>query len=81
MPHFNRSFDLTISDIEVIESALRDKSRTLAETKLAGGADTAADPDAMSNLDNQARQVHDLWGRLHNQKVFYRPRTGTYVGG
>ena len=25
--------------------------------------------------------VQDLLGRLHNQKVFYRPKSGVYVGG
>ena len=28
-----------------------------------------------------ATAVQDLLGRLHNQKVFYRPRSGVYVGG
>lgn len=27
-----------------------------------------------------SRKVHDLLGRLHNQKIFYRPK-GTYVSG
>ena len=27
-----------------------------------------------------ARKVHELLGRLHNQKVFYRPNS-TYVSG
>ena len=25
--------------------------------------------------------VQDLLGRLHNQKVFYRPKNGVYVSG
>jgi len=27
------------------------------------------------------RRIHDLLGRLHNQKVFYRPKSSPYVGG
>ncbi|MDJ1006840.1 MAG: hypothetical protein QNJ13_03365 [Paracoccaceae bacterium] len=27
------------------------------------------------------REANDLLGRLHNQKVFYRPRDGVYVSG
>lgn len=81
MPHFNSSFDLTIADIEVIESALREKSRILADAKLAAAAGTTADPGLLADLDSQSRQVHDLLGRMHNQKIFYRPRSGTYVGG
>ena len=59
MPKPNTKFDLSIEDMELIETALQ---RTQA--------DSPADP----------RKVHDLLGRLHNQKVFYRPE-GTYVSG
>lgn len=27
------------------------------------------------------KDVNELLGRLHNQKIFYRPNNGTYVGG
>lgn len=30
--------------------------------------------------DMDEREIHDLLGRLHNQKEFFRPR-GTYVSG
>lgn len=35
-----------------------------------------------AQADNQTdpRRVHELLGRLHNQKVFYRPN-GSYVSG
>ena len=29
----------------------------------------------------EVRDIHDLLGRLHNQKRFYRPKHGVYVGG
>jgi hypothetical protein len=29
---------------------------------------------------NVSRKIHDLLGRLHNQKVFYRPK-GSYISG
>ena len=28
-----------------------------------------------------AKNPQHLLGRLHNQKVFYRPRRGAYIGG
>lgn len=59
MPKYNKSFDLTLEDIEMIEDALRRTKR---------------------DADVDARKVSDLLGRLHNQKIFYRPE-GTYVGG
>ena len=51
------------------------EDRELIETALRSAQRTAND----NRLDTRA--VHDLLGRLHNQKVFYRPRNGVYVGG
>ncbi len=27
------------------------------------------------------KQINDLLGRLHNQKNFFRPKSGAYIGG
>ena len=35
---------------------------------------------AKSQPDMDAREIHDLLGRLHNQNEFFRP-SGTYVSG
>jgi hypothetical protein len=29
----------------------------------------------------KVRRIAELLGRLHNQKIFYRPARGVYVGG
>ena len=81
MPHFNRSFTLTINDIEMIEASLRDTARALSVARLDAAGGEAVDLAAVADLDERARQLHNLLGRLHNQKTFYRPTTGTYVGG
>ena len=70
MPKYNTNFELSVSDLDLIEDALR-------RTKL---AQTQADLKA-GNSDSDARQIHELLGKLHNQKTFYRPAKGTYVGG
>jgi len=70
MPKYNTKFELSVSDLDLIEDALR-------RTKL---AQTQADLKAGSS-DSDARQIHELLGKLHNQKTFYRPAKGTYVGG
>jgi hypothetical protein len=70
VPKFNTQFELSVSDMDLIEEALR-------ASKL---AKTQADIKARSQ-DDDVRQIHDLLGRLHNQKTFYRPSKGTYVGG
>ncbi|MEL7471243.1 MAG: hypothetical protein AAFN27_22505 [Pseudomonadota bacterium] len=45
------------------------------ETALRGALQTKE----IADLDEQT--VTELLGRLHNQKVFYRPQSGVYVGG
>lgn len=31
--------------------------------------------------EEDQREIHELLGRLHNQKTFFRPQKGAYVGG
>lgn len=81
MPNFNRSFDLTIADIGMIEASLRETARSLSLAHIDAVTSGAVDMAAVAGLDVRARQVNDLLGRLHNQKTFYRPTQGTYVGG
>lgn len=70
MPKFNKTFELDVEDLELIEAALhRSKlSRTQADLK----AETA---------EQDPRQIDALLGKLHNQKTFYRPAKGPYVSG
>ena len=74
MPKPNTSFELTVTDLDLIETALRTRkaglSRRLAEVE-------ASDDDLKRSLHD----IHDLLGRLHNQKTFYRPKSGVYIGG
>lgn len=70
MPKFNTNFELSVSDLDLIEDALRAVKR----------AKTQDDLNARAQGDD-IRQIHDLLGRLHNQKTFYRPANGPYVGG
>lgn len=74
MPRPNTKFELSVEDLELIEAALRDSKASLV-SKVAN-IDQAC-PDASV----QVRDIHELLGRLHNQKEFYRPKTGVYVGG
>ena len=70
----NRNFELTIADIDLIETALRSSKRELTVGRAADAAPSSDDGETVS-------QIHDLLGRLHNQKVFYRPQKGAYIGG
>lgn len=70
MPKYNTTFELNIDDLDLIEDALRRTKLEQTQTALKAGKG-----------DNEARQIHELLGKLHNQKTFYRPAKGTYVGG
>lgn len=75
MPQYNDMFELSVTDMELIETSLRTRFETLSREDPGGGSGLAEDQEKL------LRQIHDLLGRLHNQKVFYRPRDETYVGG
>lgn len=76
MPKYNRSFDLTLSDIELIEAALNVVKRELS---LGRENSIALLPDTQGG--DPVRDIDDLLGRLHNQKIFYRPSDTPYVSG
>ncbi|MGB1234784.1 MAG: hypothetical protein ACPG5U_03525 [Planktomarina sp.] len=67
MPMPNTDFKLSVDDLDLIETALLDKKRELSI--------------ASKGECEGTREVHELLGRLHNQKEFYRPTQGAYVGG
>lgn len=84
MPKPNTSFLLSIEDVEVIEDALRFHKKELSMKRLKVASAKAApktEGSAVAQLDQSVRQIHELLGSLHNQKVFYRPSNVAYVSG
>ena len=68
----NKHFELSGRDIEVIEIALRAK---------AGRRGIAiAQGDTSDKLKEEMHEIQDLLGRIHNQKVWYKPK-GFTPGG
>ena len=69
----NNNFELSIRDIEVIESALRAKAgrRGLA----------IAEGDTSTQLHNEMTELQQLLGKIHNQKNWYKPNDGRFQGG
>ena len=69
----NKNFNLSVRDIEIIEQALRAKAgrRGLA---IANGETS---PQLREELD----ELQQLLGRIHEQKVWFRPNDKTYVSG
>ncbi len=78
MPSYNSNFHLSIADIDLIEAALYQKRAEMSERVV---TDEGKLNEAASEADTTLRHIHDLLGRLHNQKIFYRPRRGAYIGG
>jgi len=78
MARYNVNFELSVEDMELIEAALRQTKSELAG-KLVAPADEQ--PEQIDAIDHSVRRIHDLLGRLHNQKVFYRPRSQPYISG
>lgn len=68
----NTSFNLNVRDIEIIEQALRAK---------AGRRGIAiAQGETSEKLKEEMQEIQELLGRMHEQKVWYRPK-GVYVSG
>ncbi|MFK7941004.1 MAG: hypothetical protein AB8B82_16610 [Roseovarius sp.] len=78
MPKYNDQIELSVEDMELIEDALRREKRALSIRAL---ETTKSDMANGEEVGSSMRQIHELLGRLHNQKVFYRPEKGAYVSG
>lgn len=81
MPHYNRDFKLSISDVDMIEEALRARGRELCRMRRALSDEELADIESIRVIEEDQRENEELLGRLHDQKVFYRPNTDVYVSG
>ncbi|MCH2075616.1 MAG: hypothetical protein MK180_01860 [Rhodobacteraceae bacterium] len=77
MAAYNKTFELTVEDLELIETALYRKKADLSQKRL----EAVRAEDEAGDLDGQIREIAGLLGRLHNQKIFFRPKSGVYVGG
>ncbi|KIC16922.1 hypothetical protein [Leisingera sp. ANG-Vp] len=71
MPQYNDMFELSVDDMELIETALQTTRDSLSEVQ----------PEPGSDDEETLRRVHELLGRLHNQKIFYYPKDQVYVSG
>lgn len=69
----NKKFDLSVRDIEIIEQALRAK---------AGRRGMAiAQGETSLQLREEMAEIQQLLGRIHDQKVWYKPKDKFVPGG
>ena len=80
----NTQFELTVRDVEIIELALQQQMRKLnvrRETAIQSTIKPVWELASVKEIDAELKEIHQLLGRLHNQKNFYRPKDTIYVGG
>ena len=63
----NTKFELSVNDIEIIEKALKAKAGRRGMKILKGEGD-------FDRLKVETDEIMDLLGRLHQQKIWYRPK-------
>ncbi len=75
MPLYNEMFKLSVNDMDLIETALRRTQHALSQEQL-----VQSDEGKGDHVET-IRQIRELLGRLHNQKIFYRPKDNVYISG
>ena len=69
---YNKKFELTIRDIEIIEHALRAKAGRRGLSIAQG--------ETSEQLKDEMHEIQELLGRIHDQKEWFRPK-GFVPGG
>ena len=85
MAKANTTFDLDVRDVELIENALNSIITKRSSTIINSANNTNTEPTEEScpvEIKGQISELRDLLGKLHNQKVWYRPKNRfAYIGG
>ena len=85
MAKANTSFDLDVRDVELIENALNSIITNRSSTIINSANNSNSEPteeNCPGEIKGQISELRDLLGKLHNQKVWYRPKNRVaYIGG
>ena len=85
MTKANTSFDLDVRDVELIENALNSIITKRSSTIINSANNSNTEPTEENwpiEINGQITELRDLLGKLHNQKVWYRPKNRfAYIGG
>ena len=71
----NNNFDFDVEELALVEDAMRYRMRRLTARRA-----TVMRETSKTKIDAEVKQIYSLLGKIHNQKVFYTPKTG-FVGG
>lgn len=81
---YNKNFELNVRDIELIEQGLNLQLSRLLTNRQAHVESTIKPEHELASvreIDQQIHEIRDLLGRIHNQKIWYRPKDGIYISG
>lgn len=79
----NKKFDLEVEELEIIEICVHKEINRLAHQRLMHVDSTIVpeeDLESVKEIDLKIKQLHNILGKLHTQKVWYRPPK-RYVSG
>jgi hypothetical protein len=71
----NNNFDFDVEELALVEDDMRYRMRRLTAQRA-----TVMREISKTKIDAEVKQIYSLLGKIHNQKVFYTPKTG-FVGG
>lgn len=79
----NTEFELSVCDIDMIEHALRDRQRKVSSYRLEIAQIEIKSKEELRKAelaDQELHEISDLLARLHDQKIWYRPKK-VYISG
>ena len=81
---YNKNFQLTPNDVKIVEDSLNKKIVVLLERRSTMIESTIQPPENIQSVkeyDAEIKVIRDLLGRIHQQKIWYRPKDQIYVSG
>jgi hypothetical protein len=79
MSSFKNTFQLSVQDIELIEKALRNEISHLTGQIHLPDEPAPQATGMMKACDENIRMIHQVLGKLHNQKIWYGQVNSTGV--
>lgn len=71
MPSFKDTFQLSVQDIELIEKALRNEIGHLTVQVHLPDEPAPVSSEVSKEFNEHIRMIHQVLGKLHNQKIWY----------
>jgi hypothetical protein len=75
--NYNRQFTLDVDELNLVETALREKQDRFVEDMMERKLNSAETFQAQEKI----KRIQELLGSLHNQKIWYRPKDEPYISG